>query len=117
MLEEQSTVVQPNTTPMTVAAVTTDPAATVQISRKAEAYYTASQVQLIFWRLRKHRLAVLSLFVVVALYLTAIFSEFLSPYEYTTRYAEFLYAPPQSLHFVHEGTFRPRPFVWLCHDA
>ena len=114
MLEEQSTVVRSNTTPVLGAGTepAVDPAATIQISRKAEAYYTASQVQLIFWRLRKHRLAVLSLFVVVALYLTAIFSEFLSPYESTARYAEFLYAPPQSLHFVHEGTFRPRPFVY-----
>ena len=114
MLEEQSTVVRPNATPTTDADMnpSTDPAATVQISRKAEAYYTASQVQLIFWRLRKHRLAMVSLFVVVALYLTAIFSEFLSPYEYTARYAKFLYAPPQSLHFVHEGTFRLRPFVY-----
>lgn len=114
MLEEQSTVVRPNATPTPDAGLnpSTEPAATVQISRKAEAYYTASQVQLIFWRLRKHRLAMVSLFVVVALYLTAIFSEFLSPYEYTARYAKFLYAPPQSLHFVHEGAFRPRPFVY-----
>ncbi|MBX3010050.1 MAG: ABC transporter permease [Caldilineaceae bacterium] len=120
MLEERSTVTTSSplsTTPATAAATAagaTDSGAvsSVQISRKAEAYYTASQVQLIFWRLRKHRLAMISLFVVVALYLTAIFSEFLSPYEYTARYARFLYAPPQGLHFIHEGTFRLRPFVY-----
>ncbi len=86
--------------------------ANVSISRKAEAYYTASQLRLIIWRLRKHRLALFSLFVVVALYLTAIFAEFLSPYEYTARYSQFLYAPPQPLHFVHEGSFSLRPFVY-----
>ena len=84
----------------------------VRISRKAEAYYTASQAQLIFWRLRKHRLAIFSLFVVVALYTTAIFAEFLSPYDYTARYTKFLYAPPQLPRFVHQGEFSLRPFVY-----
>jgi peptide/nickel transport system permease protein len=84
----------------------------VRIGRKAEAYYTASQFQLIMWRLRRHRLALLSLGVVIALYTTAIFSEFLSPYEYTARYSRYLYAPPQMLHFVHEGAFSLRPFVY-----
>ncbi len=84
----------------------------VRISRKAEAYYTASQTQLIFWRLRKHKLALISLAVVVLLYLTAIFAEFLSPYEYTERANRYLYAPPQLLHFVHAGEFRLRPFVY-----
>lgn len=115
MIEERSSAAatrQPTTPhPITPIEATEDPS-TVQISRRAEAYYTASQVQLIFWRLRKHRLAMVSLFVVVALYLTALFSEFLSPYEYTARYSEFLYAPPQTLHFVHEGEFSLRPFVY-----
>jgi len=88
------------------------PTSTVRISRQAEAYYTASQVQLIFWRLRKHRLAMISFFVVVALYLTAIFSEFLSPYDYTARHSQFLYAPPQALQFIHEGEVSIRPFVY-----
>jgi peptide/nickel transport system permease protein len=84
----------------------------VRIGRKAEAYYTASQFQLILWRLRRHRLAIISLGVVLALYMTAIFSEFLSPYEYTTRYSRYLYAPPQPIHFIHEGNFSLRPFVY-----
>ena len=87
------------------------PQSSVHISRKAEAYYTASQAQLIFWRLRKHRLAIVSLFVVAALYLTAIFAEFLSPYDYTERYSRYLYAPPQLPQLVHEGKLT-RPFVY-----
>ena len=83
----------------------------VRISRKAEAYYTASQTQLILWRLRKHKLALVSLGVVIALYLTAIFAEFLSPYEYTARANRFLYAPPQIPHIIHNGALT-RPFVY-----
>lgn len=83
----------------------------VRISRKAEAYYTASQTQLIFWRLRKHKLAMISLFIVVALYLTAIFAEFLSPYDYTERFSRFLYAPPQIPRIIHNGELT-RPFVY-----
>lgn len=83
----------------------------VTVGRKAEAYYTASQTQLIFWRLRKHRLAMISLGVVIALYMTAIFAEFLSPYDYTARFPRFLYAPPQMVRIVHDGQLT-RPFVY-----
>lgn len=88
------------------------PLGSVRISRNAEAYYTASQSQLILWRLRKHKLAMISLFIVVALYLTAAFAEFLSPYEYTERFSKFLYAPPQLPRMLHQGQFSLRPFVY-----
>jgi peptide/nickel transport system permease protein len=88
------------------------PESGVRIERKAEAYYTASQTQLILWRLRRHKLAMISLFVVVALYLTAIFAEFLSPYDYTQRFNRYLYAPPQIPRFIHKGEFSLRPFVY-----
>jgi peptide/nickel transport system permease protein len=109
MLEETTKLGSPSTHPPETLADA--PQSSVRISRKAEAYYTASQAQLIFWRLRKHRLAIISLFVVVALYLTAIFAEFLSPYDYTERFNRYLYAPPQLPHFIHEGKLT-RPFVY-----
>ena len=117
MLEETPKVAAPSGTALQrpihdEAPLAADAPSTVRIGRRAEAYYTASQVQLILWRLRRHRLAVFSLGVVVALYLTAIFAEFLSPYEYTKRYSDFLYAPPQVPQFVHEGEFSLRPFVY-----
>ena len=46
-----------------------------------ERYYFASQWQLIWWRLRRHRFAMLALWFLVALYATIPFVEFLAPYE------------------------------------
>lgn len=115
MLEETSKLGSQSTRPETVSPEVGAPVEAdtgVRISRKAEAYYTASQTQLIFWRLRRHRLAMISLFVVIGLYLTAIFAEFLSPYDYTERFNRFLYAPPQLPRFIHEGEFSLRPFVY-----
>ena len=109
MLEETSKLGSPSARSEPIPPVT--PESGVRISRKAEAYYTASQTQLIFWRLRRHRLAIISLFVVLGLYLTAIFAEFLSPYDYTERFNRFLYAPPQVPHIIHDGQLT-RPFVY-----
>ena len=44
-----------------------------------ERYYFASQWQLIWWRLRRHRFAMISLWFLVALYATIPFVEFLAP--------------------------------------
>ena len=84
----------------------------VRISRQAEAFYTASQTQLIIRQLRKHKLATVSVFVLMALYGIALFAEVLSPYEYTERNRRYLFAPPQGLHFIHAGGIRFRPFVY-----
>ncbi|MCH8514101.1 MAG: ABC transporter permease [Kiritimatiellae bacterium] len=53
-----------------------------------------SQWQLIFLRFRKHRLAVFSFFILVVLYLSAIFCEFFSPYNPGSRNLDYMHAPP-----------------------
>ena len=62
---------------------------------------TASQWRLIWWRFRRHRLAMASAVIVLLLYLIALFAEFLAPYEPSEFSARYTYAPPQSLHFFH----------------
>jgi len=76
-----------------------------------ERYYFASQWQLIWWRLRKHRLAVVSLWVLVALYATIPFVEFLAPYALRSRHPDEVYHPPQRVHLFHEGRL-VGPFVY-----
>jgi peptide/nickel transport system permease protein len=73
--------------------------------------YAASQWQLIMRRFRKHKLAVVSMVIVVALYLMAIFCEFLAPYELSHRFNDSIYSPPQRLHLFHEGKWMG-PFVY-----
>lgn len=60
---------------------------------------TLSQWQLIRRRLWRHRLAVASLFLLIALYILALFAEFFAPY--TTRWLELdhAYCPPQQVRF------------------
>jgi peptide/nickel transport system permease protein len=50
--------------------------------------------------------------VIVLFYLAAIFAEFLSPYDPTHHDTDFMFMPPQRLHFVDNGQFRLRPFVY-----
>jgi len=78
-----------------------------------ERYFQASQWQLIWWKFRKHKLAMIGGVVVIFLYGLVLFCEFISPYKTTTRFSKYLYASPQKLHFVHpEQGFRLRPFVY-----
>ncbi len=76
-----------------------------------ERYYFASQWQLIWWRLRRHRFAMLSFWFLVALYATIPFVEFLAPYELRSRHADHVHAPPQRVRLFHEGRF-VGPFVY-----
>ncbi len=77
-----------------------------------EDFYTASQWQLMKRKYCKHRLAVWSGLVVLALYLGALFCEFIAPYSLTDQHLEYLYAPPQRVHFFSDDGFHFRPFVY-----
>ena len=74
--------------------------------------YTASQWQLMWWKFRKHRIAVWSATVLLVLYLAAVFCEFLAPYSLSFQDTSYTYAPPQRLHFTSESGFHLWPFVY-----
>ena len=77
-----------------------------------EKIFTASQWRLMWWKFRKHKLAVVSTAVVAFFYFMAIFCEFLAPYPLEARDSKFALAPPERLHFVGEDGFHLRPFVY-----
>jgi peptide/nickel transport system permease protein len=82
-------------------------------SLRDDEIYVASQWQLMWWKFRRHRLALLASFVVLALYLVAIFVEFLAPYDPEQQDVRFAYAPPTAIRFVDdEGNVHLRPFVY-----
>jgi peptide/nickel transport system permease protein len=83
----------------------------VRLTRAQERYYFASQWKLIWWRLRRHRLAMASLWVLVALYAMVPFVEFLSPYALRSRHPDHVYHPPQRIRFFDQGRF-VGPFVY-----
>lgn len=74
-------------------------------------YYAASQWRLIWWRLWRHRPAMASFWFLLVLYALIPFVEFLSPYALRTRHADYVYFPPQGVHFFHAGRFTG-PFVY-----
>ncbi len=76
-----------------------------------ERFYYATQWQLIRWRFQRHKVAMVALILLVTLYLTAIFCEFLSPYTATSRFEGLQMAPPSRVHIVHEGSLM-RPFIY-----
>ncbi len=62
--------------------------------------FMASQWKLMWWKFKRHKLAMIGGVVVILLYLVAIFAEFLSPADPNKVNASYTYAPPQRIHVV-----------------
>src|SRR5687768_4330879 len=115
-----ATIAPPPGTPGTPGGITTAPASAAspepdyQVDeRGASKAVVASQWQLMYWRFTRHKLAVVSVFVVAFFYLVAIFCEFLAPMDPNKISATYRYVPPQSLSFVNSnGEFSLRPGVY-----
>ncbi len=58
----------------------------------------ASQWQLVWWRFRRHKLAMTGAIITLAIYLIAIFADFIAPTEPETTRTQYTYAPPQGIH-------------------
>jgi peptide/nickel transport system permease protein len=72
----------------------------------------ATQRQLIWWRFKKHRLAVISGVIVLAFYIVAAFADFISYAEPFDTQASRSYIPPQPIHwFDANGNFHPQVYA------
>jgi peptide/nickel transport system permease protein len=78
---------------------------------KEEKIYYASQWQLIWWKFRRHKLAIIGGIVLFLLYLSAILCEFLAPYSPTTRFEGYQNAPPTKIHLFEDGRIQ-KPFIY-----
>ena len=76
-----------------------------------EKVFLASQKKLMWWKFKRHKLAVVSGVFLLLCYLSIIISEMIAPYSLETRNTKFIYAPPQSVHLFHEGNY-VGPFVY-----
>ncbi|HYR33773.1 MAG TPA: ABC transporter permease [Burkholderiales bacterium] len=88
-----------------------DPYATETLTPEQERFYRASQWQIMWWKFRRHRIAVWAGIVLAAFYASILISEFIAPYHLQTRDTSHIYAPPQKLHLFHDGKF-VGPFVY-----
>ncbi len=64
-----------------------------------------------WWKFKRHKIALASGILLAVLYFTILISEFLAPYNLHTRNVDFIHAPPQPLHLFHEGSY-VGPFVY-----
>ena len=94
-----------------VSAAPFDPYSVEAMTPEQERFYRASQWRMMWWKLRRHRLAVISGALLLLVYLTVVVCEVVAPYNLHSRHARHIYAPPQGIHLFHEGSF-VGPFVY-----
>lgn len=97
--------------PHYVSTAPFEPEAAETLTAEQEDFYRASQWRIMWWRFRRHKIAVVAMVILGLMYGSALLTEFLAPYEVSTRDSGYIYAPPQSVHLFHEGQF-VGPFVY-----
>jgi peptide/nickel transport system permease protein len=82
------------------------------ITGEEERVYVASYWQLMWWKFRRHKMALISAVVVILLYLVAIFCEAVAPYDPEDYFIKYKGTPPTKIHIRDaEGRFH-LPFVY-----
>ncbi|MQB12191.1 ABC transporter permease [Agrobacterium sp. ICMP 6402] len=67
----------------------------------------AGQWRLFWLKFKKHKIALVSLVVIIVMYLVAAFANFIAPVDPNATNARFTYAPPQWVSLMHDGSFKP----------
>jgi len=88
-----------------------DPYVDDQLTPAQEKYYMAGQWKLMWWKLKRHKPAVICGIFLLFMYATTLVSEMIAPYEQQSRNIAHIFAPPQALQFFHDGSF-VGPFVY-----
>ncbi|HTR84689.1 MAG TPA: ABC transporter permease [Reyranella sp.] len=102
---------KPTPTEHYVSQESWDPYISEKLTAEQEKFYMAGQWKLMWWRFRRHRPAVVSAIFLALMYFSILISEWLAPYDLNTRHVRYIFAPPQGIHFIHEGKFLG-PFVY-----
>ncbi len=82
-----------------------DPSGPDKLTPQQERLYLASGWRLMWWKLRRHRLAVISGAILLFFYALIPVTEIVAPYALESRDDDHIYAPPQSLHLFHDGNY------------
>lgn len=79
---------------------------------KQESEYKAKSVnELMKIRFLRNKMGVVSSIILVIIFLLVIFAKFVSPYSVDEENSDYIYAPPQKIHFFHNGKLM-RPFIY-----
>jgi len=82
------------------------------VTGEEEKIYVASQWQLMWWRFRKHKMAMVGGAILIIYYTLAIFCEFVAPHDPLKFDPKLVFVPPQKIHFRDEKGFRWPPFIY-----
>lgn len=83
-----------------------------QDTDKGKKYLNASTRQLVWWRYKKHALAMIGLWFIGGLYFSSLFCEFLAPYSKDTRHYDHIYSAPSGVRIFDDQGRLSRPFVY-----
>jgi peptide/nickel transport system permease protein len=84
-----------------------------ELKMASEKTYVAPPLQLMWWRFRKHKMAMISTAILIIFYFTAAFCEFVAPYEPDGALIQFKQVPPTEIHIVDDKGNLQTPFVYL----
>jgi peptide/nickel transport system permease protein len=102
----------------TESTTTLPPKAAPEVVSKDEKeakVFVASQWQLMWWKFRKHKIAMVGGVVTLLFYLVAAFCEFLAPYYSESFWSQYTYAPPAKVYWFdynESGGLSFKPFVY-----
>ena len=94
-----------------VSPETFDPQSIERLTAAQERVYLASQWKLMWWKFKRHKVAVSSGIFLLLLYSTIFVSEIIAPYGLETKHSGYKFVPPQGIHLFHDGAFLG-PFVY-----
>ncbi len=96
---------------MTDAVRTTSAIQTEEESAASKRISIATQWQLMWWRFRKHRMAMLSAIIILLFYVVVIFADFFAYTDPTKDNANLLLLTPQPIHWYDGDKFSPHVFA------
>lgn len=88
-----------------------DPMSVEAMTDAQSKIHLASQFKLMWWKFKRHRIALASGIFLLLLYGMIAIAEFLAPYNLHTRNVDFIHSPPQRVRLFHDGNF-VGPFVY-----
>jgi len=92
--------------------MTTNLEEVVARSEEEEKIFVATQWQLMWWKFRKHKMAMIGGAIIIILYVVAVFCEFVAPYAPDMPFIKYKFAPPTRLHFRDADGNWHAPFVY-----
>ena len=87
-----------------------DPSEATRLTPEQERFYLASQWKLMWWKFKRHRVAVVSGIILLVMYGSTLVTEILAPYNLHSRHTDFIYASPQRVRV-------PSRTRWWCTPA